>query len=68
LALTLFSVERVSCEPEIPEVASRRKAQGGLSVADCWIGATAMVREATLLHKDPEFTKFKEIPQRLLAS
>lgn len=62
-----FTVEWVSCEPEILEMASRLKAQGGLSVADCWIGATAMVREAILIHKDPEFTKFKEIPQRFLA-
>ena len=63
-----FAVEWVSCEPEILEVAARLKAQGGLSVADCWIGATAFVREAILIHKDPEFTKFKEIPQRSLAA
>lgn len=62
-----FAVEWVSCEPEILEMAARLKAQGGLSVVDCWIGATAMVCAATLVHKDPEFTKFKEIPQRVLA-
>lgn len=60
-----FAVEWGSCEPEILETAARLKAQGGLSVADCWIGATAVVRAATLIHKDPEFSKFKEIPQRI---
>lgn len=61
-----FEIEWVSCEPPILELASRLKAQGGLSVADSWIGATAIVRKATLVHKDPEFAKFKEISQELL--
>jgi predicted nucleic acid-binding protein len=63
-----FSIEWVSCEPAILEIASRLKAQAGLSVADSWIGATAIAREATLIHKDPEFTKFKGIPQEVLRS
>src|SRR5215475_7439586 len=61
-----FEIEWVSCETEILELASRLKAQGGLSVADSWIGATAIAREATLVHKDPEFAKFREISQELL--
>ena len=61
-----FPIEWVSCEPEILEMAARLKAQGKLSVADGWIGATAMVREAALIHKDPEFRNFKEIPQEFL--
>jgi len=61
-----FEIEWVSCETEILDLASRLKAQGGLSVADSWIGATAIAREATLVHKDPEFAKFKEISQELL--
>jgi len=61
-----FDIQWVSCEPEILEIASRLKAQGGLSLADCWIGATAITRAATLIHKDPEFTEFKEIRQELL--
>jgi ribonuclease VapC len=61
-----FEIAWVSCEAAILELASRLKAQGGLSVADSWIGATAIAREATLVHKDPEFTKFKEISQELL--
>jgi predicted nucleic acid-binding protein len=61
-----FEIEWVSCETKILDLASRLKAKGGLSVADSWIGATAIAREATLVHKDPEFTKFKEISQELL--
>ncbi|MBI2360201.1 MAG: PIN domain-containing protein [Deltaproteobacteria bacterium] len=61
-----FAIEWVSCEPDILETASRLKAQGRLSLADCWIGATAIVREATLVHKDPEFARFKEIRQEVL--
>jgi len=61
-----FAIEWVSCEPAILAMASRLKAQGRLSVADSWIGATAVVRDATLIHKDPEFRDFKEIPQEVL--
>jgi predicted nucleic acid-binding protein len=61
-----FEIEWVSGETEILELASRLKAKGRLSVADSWIGATAIAREATLIHKDPEFAKFKEISQELI--
>jgi ribonuclease VapC len=61
-----FTIEWVTCEPGILEAASRLKAQAGLSVADSWISATAILREATLVHKDPEFMKFKEIRQEVL--
>jgi ribonuclease VapC len=63
-----FAVEWVSCEPEILEIASLLKAQGRLSVADSWIGATAIVCEATLVHKDPEFASFKKIRQEILTA
>jgi predicted nucleic acid-binding protein len=61
-----FALERVSCEADILEIASRIKAQGRISVADSWIGATAVAHRATLVHKDPEFSPLKEIPQELL--
>jgi ribonuclease VapC len=63
-----FPLEWVSCESEILEAAALLKAEGGLSVADSWIGATAMVRNAILIHRDPEFDKFPGIPQRFLKS
>lgn len=61
-----FKMEWVSCEARILEIASRLKAQGGLSVADSWIGATAIARDATLIHKDPEFSNCTEISQEAL--
>lgn len=61
-----FDIHWVSCEPEILEMAARIKAQGGLSVADSWVGATALVRKAILIHKDPEFSRFTEVLQELL--
>ena len=61
-----FNLEWVSCEPEILEAAALLKAAGGLSVADSWIGATAIVRNAILIHRDPEFTKFPDISQRFI--
>jgi predicted nucleic acid-binding protein len=62
-----FDLEWISCEPEILEAAALLKAEGGLSVADSWIGATAIARNAILIHKDSEFTRFKNIPQKFLA-
>jgi predicted nucleic acid-binding protein len=61
-----FKIEWVSCEAPILEVASRLKAKGGLSIADSWIAATAVDRDATLVHKDPEFAEFGEVVQEFL--
>jgi len=63
-----FNLEWVSCEPEILDTAALLKAEGGLSVADSWIGATTIVWNAILIHRDPEFTKFPEIPQKFIHS
>jgi ribonuclease VapC len=60
-------VRWVSCEPDILTEAARIKARGGLSVADAWIAATALVRRATLVHKDPEFARAREISQEHLS-
>jgi predicted nucleic acid-binding protein len=59
-------IEWVSCEPEILEEAARIKAAGGLSVADAWIAATASVRDATLVHRDPEFVRARHVRQEQL--
>lgn len=61
-----FTLEWVTCEPVILEGAARLKAKGRLSVADSWIGATAIARQAVLVHKDPEFSKFDEITQEAI--
>ena len=53
-------------EPLLLE-ASRIKATHLLSVADAWIAATALHRQATLLHKDPEFEAITQLDQCWLA-
>jgi predicted nucleic acid-binding protein len=61
-----FNLEWVTCEPEILQIASELKATGSLSLADSWIAATAVVRDAILIHKDPEFAKLKAVSQEFL--
>jgi predicted nucleic acid-binding protein len=56
----------VSCEPEIIERAAQLKAVGGLSVADAWIAATALLRGARLVHKDPEFDTVQKLQHERL--
>ena len=53
-------------EPLLLE-ASRIKASHPLSVADAWIAATALLSQATLLHKDPEFEAITQLDQSWLA-
>ncbi len=64
--LDAAGVDWISCEPAILEEAARIKAQGGLSVADAWVAATAVVREAMLVHKDPEFGRVRHVRQERL--
>ena len=64
--LDSFPIHWVSCEANILDAAARIKASGRISVADSWIGATALVQDATLIHKDPEFEAFREIRQERL--
>jgi predicted nucleic acid-binding protein len=59
-------VEWVTCEPEILRAAAELKARGGLSVADAWIAATAVAREAVLVHRDPELAAQRDIRQEWL--
>ena len=64
--LDSLAIEWISCEPAILDASARVKSSGGLSVADSWIAATAIVRDAILIHKDPEFQKFTTIRQEFL--
>lgn len=61
-----FNIEWISCEKEILDCAALLKSRGGLSVADCWIAATAITRGAILLHKDPEFSRITQLRQQFL--
>ena len=54
-ALSLLPVTRVDVDDKLLLTASELKAQHRISVADSWIIATAITRNATLVHKDPEF-------------
>ena len=47
--------------------ASRIKASHPLSIADAWIAATALLSQATLLHKDPEFEAITQLDKSWLA-
>ncbi|MGH7805433.1 MAG: type II toxin-antitoxin system VapC family toxin [Candidatus Binatia bacterium] len=64
--LDVAGVRWISCEPEILIAAARIMARGGLSVADAWIAATALVHRGTLVHNDPEFKRVSEIAQEPL--
>lgn len=54
-ALSLLPMTRVDVNDALLLTASELKAQHKISVADSWIIATAIVCNATLVHKDPEF-------------
>jgi predicted nucleic acid-binding protein len=53
--LSLLPATRVDIDDALLMTASELKAQYRISVADSWIIATAISRNATLVHKDPEF-------------
>ena len=48
------------------EISARLKATHRLSLADAWIGASALQEGATLVHKDPEFLAL-DCPQLTLS-
>lgn len=64
--LDVLPLHWVTCEPRILVEAARIKQKGGLSVADAWIAATAVLRDAVLVHKDPEFAALPDLPQEAL--
>ena len=66
--LDALALQWVTCEPPILLEAARLKQQGGLSVADAWIAATAVLRQAVLIHKDPEFAALADLSQEHLGS
>jgi predicted nucleic acid-binding protein len=61
-----FNIKWIDCESEILDQAAMLKSRGGISVADSWIAATAIIRGATLIHKDPELRKIAELSQQFL--
>ena len=59
--LFTLPVERVNLDEAILQSAAEIKATNALSVADSWIIATAKVKGAVLVHKDPEFIQVSHI-------
>ena len=58
----------ITCAEQIAEIQKNSLSVPKLvaiSVVDAWIAAAAMLRGATLLHKDPEFSALP-IPQETL--
>jgi len=53
--LRATTAEVVESDPEWGIRAALVKSRGGLSLADAWIAALALLRGATLLHRDPEY-------------
>lgn len=66
--LDALPLQWVSCEPAILAQSARLKQRGGLSVADAWIAATAVLRQAILVHKDPEFLTLADLSQERIGN
>jgi predicted nucleic acid-binding protein len=50
-----LSVRWIHESRQLLEKAAEIKAKHGLSMADAWIGASAILNDSVLVHKDPEF-------------
>ena len=55
-----LAITRVESSEEIGLIAGRLNATHKLSFADAWIAATAILYDATLVHKDPEFEQLED--------
>jgi predicted nucleic acid-binding protein len=53
--LQSLPIEWIHENKELLEIAATIKATHSLSLADAWIAACALLRNAILVHKDPEF-------------
>ena len=53
--LRAWPVDIPESDPRWGEAAAEVKAKGGLSLADAWNAALALLRDYELVHKDPEF-------------
>jgi predicted nucleic acid-binding protein len=71
--IAALPVLRVESTEGLNILAAELKAVHRLSVADAWIAALAKEREATLVHKDPEFKQVEgeidvlELPYKTVA-
>lgn len=63
--MSALPVLRVESTVALGILAGELKAHHRLSVADAWIAALAKERNATLVHKDPEFEQIEATIQVL---
>ena len=59
--LQALPFERVAVGGNLAMDAGNLKVRYNLGVADAWIGATTMLVQGTLVHKDPDFDQVQEI-------
>lgn len=63
--MAALPILRVESTRALGILAAELKAKNRLSVADAWMAALAEERDATLVHKDPEFEQVEAIIQVL---
>jgi len=63
--MAALPITRVESNSSLGILAAELKAQYRISVADAWIAALAKERNATLVHKDPEFEQLEGVIQAL---
>ena len=61
-----WPVKRMESSPEWGREAARIKSRVSLSIADAWNAALALMLDAELVHKDPEFDHVPELKHRRL--
>lgn len=57
--MAALPITRVESNSSLSIFAAKLKANYSISVADAWIAALAKERNATLVHKDPEFEQIE---------
>lgn len=60
--LSTLPIERVNLEEPILVRAGDLKAKHEISAIDAWVIATALIRNAVIIHKDSEFDTIRTLP------
>ena len=63
-----WPIRVVESDEEWRRAAARVKAPGRLSVADAWVASLALLNDAVLVHKDPEFDVVADLKHLRLPS
>ena len=57
--INYLAIERVESDEQLSLIAGEFKAKKRISFADAWVAAVAKVKDAVLVHKDPEFEQLE---------